>query len=107
MSKNQTLRAFEQMDNYSLCCVDMTTYDEENKYKVENIDEIKGFIKFNTDIGQNVIHLIDVLNKSSEPNSIHLDGDFRTLIPQIYIEKGLNLTEFETFIIDYLKTKIN
>ncbi|MBS7233145.1 DUF3883 domain-containing protein [Flavobacterium psychroterrae] len=106
MSKNQTLRAFEQKENYSLCCVDMTNYNEENKYKVENINEIKDLIKFNNDIGSNVVHLIDVLNKSSEPDTIHLDGDFRTLIPQTYISKGINMAEFETFIIEFLKTKI-
>lgn len=107
MSKNQTLRAFEQKENYSLCSIDMTNYKGENKYKVEDINEIKNLIKFNTDIGNNVSHLIDVLNKSSEPETIHLDGDFRTLIPQTYIGTGIDLTEFETFIVDYLKTKIN
>ncbi|MDX6182447.1 DUF3883 domain-containing protein [Flavobacterium sp. Fl-77] len=107
MSKNQTLRAFEQKENYSLCSVDMTNYNGDNKYKVEDINEIKDLIKFNTDIGNNVVHLIDVLNKSSEPETIHLDGDFRTLIPQTYIGKGMNLDKFETFIIDFLKIKIN
>ena len=105
MSKNQTLRAFEQKENYSLCSVDMTNYNEENKYKVESINDIKDRIKFNNDIGSNVAHLIDVLNKSNEADTIHLDGDFRTLIPQTYIGKGMGLTEFEAFIIDFLKTE--
>ncbi|MCA6441057.1 MAG: DUF3883 domain-containing protein, partial [Chitinophagaceae bacterium] len=55
MSKNQTLKSFEQKENYSLCTVDMTNYNGENKYHVENIDEIKDFIKFNNDIGSNVV----------------------------------------------------
>lgn len=67
---------------------------------------IKHLIKFNTDIGDKVMHLIDVLSKSNEPETIHLDGDFRTLIPQNYIAEGMDLTEFEVFIVGFLKTKI-
>lgn len=106
MSKNQTLRAFEQKENYALCSIDMTNYTGEDRYSVEDINGIKHLIKFNTDIGEKVVHLIDVLSKSNEPETIHLDGDFRTLIPQTYIAEGMDLIEFEGFIIDFLKTKL-
>lgn len=106
MSKNQTLRSFEQKENYALCSIDMTNYTGEDKYSVEDINVIKHLIKFNTDIGDKVVHLIDVLSKSNEPETIHLDGDFRTLIPQTYIAEGMDLTKFEAFIVGFLKTKL-
>jgi len=106
MSKNQTLRANEHCSNYSLCSVDMIKYVGENKYNVADIEEIRNLIRFNPDIGYKVIHLIEVLNQSNEPNSIHLDGDFRTLVPQTYIEDGLTLNDFETYLISVLN-KLN
>jgi len=102
MSKNQTLRANEQSSNYSLCSVDMTKYVGENKYDVADIEEIRNLIRFNIDIGTKVIHLIDVLNQANDPNTIHLDGDFRTLVPQVYIEGGMTLNDFETYLISVL-----
>jgi hypothetical protein len=102
MSKNQTLRANEHSSNYSLCSVDMTKYVGENKYEVADIEEIRNLIRFNTDIGCKVIHLIEVLNQANEPNTIHLDGDFRTLVPQTYIEDGMTLNDFETYLISFL-----
>lgn len=107
MSKNQTIQAFKQKENYSLCSVDMTDYNEDNKYTVEDINEIRHLIKFNNDIGDNVEHLIEVLDKSNEAETIHLDGDFRTLIPQTYINKGMDLADFEIFIIEFLRTKLD
>lgn len=106
MSKNQTLRANEQKDNYSLCSIDMSKYEGENRYEVESIDEITHLIKFNTNIGDKVIHLIDVLNQTNEPNTIHLDGDYRTLIPQTYIDTGIEMSDFESYLITYLNSKI-
>lgn len=103
MSKNQTLRANEHQTNYSLCSVDMTKYEGSNKYSVSDIEEIRSFIRFNNDIGSKVVHLIDVLNQANEPNTIHLDGDFRTLVPQSYIEGGMTLKDFETHLISALK----
>lgn len=105
MSKNQTLRADEQKDNYALCSVDMTKYLGENKYSVEDIAEIIHSIKFNTEIGYEVTHLIDVLNQTNESDTIHLDGDFRTLVPMKHIDNGKTLSEFENFIITFLKSK--
>lgn len=107
MSKNQTLRAYEQKENYSLCSVDMTKYEGKDRYEVENIDKIKHLIKFNTDIGDEVIHLIDVLNQTNEPNTIHLDGDYRTLIPQTYIDTGKNMDDFESFLASFLSSKLD
>jgi predicted nucleic acid-binding Zn-ribbon protein len=106
MSKNQTLQANEQKENYSLCSVDMTKYEGKDRYEVENINDIKHLIKFNTNIGDEVIHLIEVLNQTNEPNTIHLDGDYRTLIPQTYIDTGKNMADFESFLVSYLSSKI-
>lgn len=106
MSKNQTLRANEQKDNYSLCSIDMSKYEGENRYEVESIDEIKHLIKFNTNIGDKVIHLVEVLNQTNEPNTIHLDGEYRTLIPQTYIDTGNKIADFESYLITYLSQKV-
>ncbi len=105
MSKNQTLRANEHQTNYSLCSVDMTKYEGSNKYKVSDIEEIRSSIRFNNDIGSKVGHLIDVLNQANEPNTIHLDGDFRILVPQSYIEGGMTLKDFETHLISALSAQ--
>lgn len=81
-------------------------YDQifrENKYEVVDILEISKLIRFNIDIGGKVSHLIEVLSHSSEPNTIHLDGDFRIIIPQNYIEEGKGLNEFESYLIQFLK----
>lgn len=106
MSKNQTLKADKQKDNYALCSVDMTKYLGENKYDVQKIEEIIHCIRFNTKIGYEVTHLVDVLNQTSEPETIHLDGDFRTLVPMKYVDGGETLSEFENFIINYLRDRI-
>lgn len=102
MSKNQTLRANEQKDNYALCSVDMTKYNGENKFDVQNITEIQHCIRFNKDIGYEVDHLIEILNQTNEPDTIHLDGDYRTLVPMKYVENGLELSEFEKYLIGFL-----
>lgn len=106
MSKNQTLKADKQKNNYALCSVDMTKYLGENKYDVQEIEEIIHCIRFNTKIGYEVTHLIDVLNQTGEPETIHLDGDFRTLVPMKYVDNGKTLSEFENFIVNYLKDRM-
>lgn len=105
MSKNQTLRANEQRHNYALCSVDMTKYEGENKYNVSGIDEIRSLIMFNKDVGEKVVDLIPLLNQTNEPDTIYLEGDLRTVIPQKYIETGMELTDFESLLIQLLKDK--
>lgn len=106
MSKNQTLKADKQKNNYALCSVDMTKYLGENKYDVQEIKEIIHCIRFNTTIGYEVTHLIEVLNQTNEAETIHLDGDFRTLVPMKYVDYGKTLSDFEDFIINHLKDRI-
>jgi hypothetical protein len=102
MSKNQTLRANEQKDNYSLCSVDMTKYKGINRFDVQSIGEIQHCIRFNKNIGYEVVHLIEILNQTNVPDTIHLDGDYRTLVPMKYVENGLELPEFEKYLISFL-----
>lgn len=106
MSKNQTIRANEQKNNYALCSVDMTKYLGDNKYNIQNIGEIRNCIRFNIDIGTEVLHLIDILIQTNDPNTIHLDGDFRTLVPMKFIDKGIELNEFEKYLIATLSKAI-
>lgn len=105
ISRNQTLKAYEKKDSYALCSVDMTKYNGDNKFEVEDIEDIEHCIKFNNDIGYKVAHLIDTLNQTNEPDSIHLDGDYRTLIPMSYIERGLDMSKFIAFLVEFIKTK--
>lgn len=105
MSKNQTLKADQQKDNYVLCSVDMTKYKGEKKFEIENIEVIEHCIKFNIDIGYKVKHLISVLNQTNEPETIHLHGEYRTSIPMKIIEEGIDLLEFENFLIDFVNNK--
>lgn len=105
MSKNQTLTAYENQERYALCSVDMTDYFEDDRYEVKNINNIVYAIRFITTIGNGVEHLISVLKQTNEKEQIHLDGDYRTLIPQEIIEEsGIGLNEFESYLVEKLKT---
>ena len=104
MSKNQTLRSNEQKLNYALCSVDMTDYFGDDRFEIADISKIIDNIKFINNIGEHVEHLIDVLKQTDKVEEIHLDGDYRTLIPQsIIIDYGKPISEFETYLIDLLK----
>lgn len=105
MSKNQTLRAYKNFEIYSLCSVDMTNYFEDDRYEIQDIDKIAQFIKFMPTIGKAVEHLAGVLEQTNEKEQIHLDGDYRTLVPQDIIEdNGVTLTDFECRLIEKIKT---
>lgn len=104
MSKNQTIRSNEQQNIYALCSVDMTDYHEEDRYKISDINKVLDNIKFVNNIGDQVKHLVTVLKQTKEQDKIHLDGDYKTLIPQKVIEEfGLSFDRFETYLIDSLK----
>ena len=105
MSKNQTLRASEYKENYALCTVDMVQFQGANRYKVQDILEIKHLIHFNTDIGVKVEGLSEVLKQSTKLEEVRLDGDFRTHIPQKYINTGMPLDSFEEFLIKFIKNR--
>lgn len=84
-------------------------YDEiswQNKYDVQEIEEIIHCIKSNTKIGYGVTHLINVLNQSYELETIHLDDDFRTLVSMKYVDSGKTKSDIENFIINQLKDRI-
>ena len=103
MSKNQTLQAYEQKENYALCSINMTKYTGNDKYNIKNVEDISDLIHFNKDIGEQVEHLIGIITQTEETETIHLDGDYRTYIPQKYINSGISLKEFEIFLIKYLE----
>ena len=104
MSKNQTLRSNEHQHIYALCCVDMTDYHQEDRYEISDINKILENIKFINNIGEKVEHLIKVFEQTKELDEIHLDGDYRTLVPQKVIEEfSLNFSEFEDYLINLLK----
>lgn len=102
ISKNQTLKSYEEKERYALCTVDMTSYDGDDRYEVDSIDKIEQFIKINLDIGKQVTHLIEILSGTNNPNTFSLDGDYRTLIPKSYIDKGISLLEFSNHLVEYI-----
>lgn len=107
MSKNQTLKANKERENYALCSVDMARYIGDDRYNIANISTIEPFIKFDTEIGVKVSHLTTVLNQTNDPETIHLDGDYRTLIPMKIIDKGCSLAVFVDYIVELLKNKLH
>lgn len=103
ISRNQTLRAYENADCFALCSIDMTNYTNVDKYEIESIDSIVEYMKFNMDVGSKVGHLVDIYSNAHQVDKFSLDGDYRTLIPAKYIQEGLELGDFEISIVDYLK----
>ncbi|MBD0779298.1 DUF3883 domain-containing protein [Maribacter sp. ANRC-HE7] len=108
MSRNQTLKSNEQQDIYALCSVDMTDYHGEDRYEISDINKILDKIKFVNNIGEQVEHLVKVLKQTKEQDEIHLDGDYRTLVPQKVIEEfGLSFNHFEDYLINSLKSTVH
>lgn len=108
MSRNQTLRSNEHQNIYALCSVDMTDYHEEDRFEISDINKILDNIKFVNNIGQKVEHLVEVFEQTKELDEIHLDGDYRTLVPQKVIEAfGLSFSRFEEYLISSLKSTIH
>jgi hypothetical protein len=104
MSRNQTLRSNEYQDIYALCSVDMTDYHEDDRFEISDINKISDNIKFVNNIGEKVEHLVKVFEQTKELDEIHLDGDYRTLVPQKVIEAfGLSFSNFESYLVNLLK----
>lgn len=103
ISRNQTIRAFEEKQRYALCSINMTKYDGPDREAVESIDVIEEFMNFNSDIGEHVEHLISIYHETREHDKFRLDGDYRTLIPAKYIKEGSGLKDFVIELISYLK----
>lgn len=105
ISRNQTLRADENPGRFALCSIDMTKYNGADKYKVESVSGIVEHMKFNTDVGSKVGHLIDIYSNAHQVDKFSLDGDYRTLIPAKYIQEGIDLASFEKSLIEGIKMK--
>ncbi|WP_233900846.1 sacsin N-terminal ATP-binding-like domain-containing protein [Tenacibaculum piscium] len=108
MSKNQTLRSFEEKDNYALCSFDMTKYEGEDRYEITDFNKIINSVKFVIDIGERVKHLTDVLYQTNIDSEIRLNGEYKTTIPQTIVnEKGMNVLEFENYLVTFLEKEIS
>lgn len=103
ITETQTMRAYENPSCYALCSIDMTDYTGADKYEIESLDCITSYMKFNTDIGLHVSHLIPVYQTAHQRDKFSLDGDYRTLIPSDYISSGIGLVEFEKELVSHLK----
>ncbi|WP_417237332.1 sacsin N-terminal ATP-binding-like domain-containing protein [Bizionia paragorgiae] len=105
ISRNQTLRAYQNQNCFALCSIDMTKYTGADKYNIESINGIVEFMKFNLDVGSKVGHLIDIYSNSHQEDKFSLDGDYRTLIPAKYIQEGIELSGFEKSLIESISKK--
>jgi len=105
ISRNQTLRAHENSDCFALCSIDMTKHTGADKYAVESIDSVVEHMKFNTDVGKHVEHLVSVYENAQQEDEFSLDGDYRTHIPSKYIKEGMYLNGFETSLLEYFNSK--
>ncbi|MBU2900623.1 sacsin N-terminal ATP-binding-like domain-containing protein [Maribacter dokdonensis] len=105
ISRNQTLRADENPDCFALCSIEMTKYTGADKYEIESVSSIVEYMKFNTDVGSKVGHLVDIYSNAHQVDKFSLDGDYRTLIPAKYIQDGMDLGGFEKSLIEYIKSK--
>lgn len=104
ISRNQTLRAFQNPNCFVLCSIDMTKYTGTDKYEIENIENVVEHMKFNTDVGSNVGHLVDIYENAHQSDKFSLDGDYRTLIPADYIRTGIDLSQLECELLKYLES---
>jgi hypothetical protein len=104
MSALQMERSVKEKDKYALCSVNMTEYEEEDKFEVRDISIIIDKVQFVEDIGFRVKPLIDnqlaITDKKSE---VSLTGDYQASVPQKIVNQGC---DFNTFI-DNLITKLN
>ncbi|WP_379964481.1 sacsin N-terminal ATP-binding-like domain-containing protein [Epilithonimonas sp. UC225_85] len=103
ISRNQTLRAHQNPNCFALCSIDMTKYAGIDKYEIEKIENVVEFMKFNTDLGIKVGHLVDIYENAHQIDKFSLDGDYRTLIPAGYINGGLALGPFENELLRYIE----
>ena len=102
ISRNQTLRAYQNPNCFALCSIDMTKYTGADKYEIEKIESVVEYMKFNTDLGSKVGHLVDIYESAHQVDKFSLDGDYRTLIPAGYIKEGIDLGVFESELLKYI-----
>lgn len=104
ISRNQTLRAYQNPHCFALCSIDMTKYTGADKYEIEKIESVIEYMKFNTDLGSKVGHLVDIYENAHQIDKFSLDGDYRTLIPAAYIREGIDLGQFEFELLKYVES---
>jgi hypothetical protein len=104
ISRNQTLRAHQNPNCFALCSIDMTKYTGADKYEIEKIESVVEYMKFNTDLGSKVGHLVDIYENAHQADKFSLDGDYRTLIPAGYIKEGIDLGVFESELLKYIES---
>jgi len=61
-------------------------------------------MKFNTDLGGRVDHLVHIYSNAHQMDKFSLDGDYRTLIPAGYIKDGMDLNGFESELLKYIES---
>lgn len=101
MSNMQTQKAVENKDCYSLCCIDMVDYNDNDRHQVEDIGEIESRINFIQNIGSRIEPLISN-TLSVETEDVHLTDEYRVVVPQKVVKEGDNMDTF----IQNLSTRI-
>lgn len=82
----------------------MTKYTGADKYEIEKIESVAEYMKFNTDLGSKVGHLVDIYENAHQIDKFSLDGDYRTLIPVGYIKEGIDLDQIQTDLLKYVES---
>ena len=82
----------------------MTKYAGADKYAIESIEQVVEVMKFNTDLGSKVGHLVDIYANAHQIDKFSLDGDYRTLIPAGYVKEGMDLSQFESELLKYIES---
>lgn len=102
LSHLQSEVAAENKTRYALCCVDLTEYfpeGEDKRHDVTSAKQIENLIRFLPDIGGRVDELtakVRVAGKTLE--AVRLAEEYRVLVPQDIVQKGMNLSDFIVFL---------
>ena len=107
MSYRQLSEAVKHPDRYALCSVDLVDYkldEPEKRHKVEDIGQIQERIRFVTDIGHQIIPLVQGLKAvETDDDAVRLADEYRVRIPQRAIKAGLRVEEFISYITGIIK----
>jgi hypothetical protein len=106
MSPLQMKNAVENKSNYSLCCVEMSDFEDEERYNVADIHKIIDRITFLSNVGNKIEPLLTgILAVKDTKSEISLTGDYRGIIPQSMVEQGDSFDDFMNYLLEKIFTK--
>ncbi len=94
MSPLQMERAVGKYKNYSLFYVDMTDYNDPDRFCVSDVDKIIDRIKVLSDIGERFRPLVDGILSRDVENEVSLTREYRGNIPLSVARQGIDFGTF-------------